>query len=616
MQKNSIAAVLIIFGMVGSSLSASLGDVGKLFQNGEEAFRSNDFARAASHFAEAVKLAPMDTRSRFRYGQSLFSLNRYQESMGQFQTVLEVSPNNIIARVYLSENLLKLGQTDAAKAHLEWILKVQPGHVRAAELLHEIQGQGKEAVPEGFKPLPIKEVNLSSAEVEKIEADSRKKAGNNKKAREKKSGRSLPPEAAGADNWDVSKFIAANPDSFMVNLEYGRYAIEKNELKIAQERLAKAEKLAKQQQDTRRFLEVQILTSLVYVYSKDYLAFGKHLMKLKPLLSEKSYQSFLDIYNQARELKTDIELTRLAAGVAMGARHYAVAAGMLKDALAKNPSEPLLASLLAEAQMQNMDYKGAEITLSDIARNDQKNAEAWFNLARFYLTAFYRPDMAKKCAEYSRMLKPDDPRISVLFALLDYAEGKIETGIARLRQLLPQVEDQGFRIICQRIIDDGQYADSTSGRQRIDFVEVMALPGAEHAPKSSFRLIATDYLKRGSFFSAMRYFMMAQDLSEVGRTYLGLSSALYIGGDEKAAAIAAGYGLKALKDELARDPESSRANLYLALYHFERDEMLQASRAVQHGLNGNPERGTRQRLTALLNTINKPADSGKNISSD
>jgi tetratricopeptide (TPR) repeat protein len=586
LQKNSIAAFCILLLHLVLPAFADLGEMKTIFQNGEKAFRNNNFEMAASHFARAIKLAPQDIRTRFRYGQSLFSLHRFNESYSQFQTVLENSPNNIIARVYLSENLIKLGRTEEAAAHLQWILKVQPGHARASELLGEIKNPGKESIPDGFQPLPVKDVELT-ADDPKIDLD--------ETAKQVKPG-----------TRDVSSFISENSNSFLVNLEYGRYAIEKGDLVTARERLKMSERLAKEQQDTRRFLEVQILTSLVYVYSKDFLAFGKHLMKLKPLLSEKSYQSFLDIYNQARELKTDSEITRLSSGVAMGAGHYAVAAELLKKALEQSPGDDLLLNLLAEAQMQNLDYSGAEITLSEIARQDQKNAESYFNLGRFYLTASYRPDMARKCSEYGRSLKPQDPRFSVLLALLDYSEGKIDTGVARLQQLLPQLDDPAFKSVCQRIINDGRYADSNNGSSRIDFAEIMALPGANHAPKSSFRLIATDYLKRGSFFSAMRYFMMAQDLAEVGRTYLGLSSALHLSKEERPAAIAAGYGLKALNEELVRNPQSARANLYLALYHFERDELMQAGQAVKRGLSSDADRNTRQRLTALLETIAQP----------
>jgi cytochrome c-type biogenesis protein CcmH/NrfG len=616
LHRKTVAAVFIFICALNQICWGALTNINQLFSEGEKAFQVKDFKAAAQNFSKAVKLAPENLRTRFRYGQALFSLNQYSESYNQFQAILQNSPNNIVARVYLCENLIKLSRGAEAEAHLQWILKVQPGHDRAKELLSQLQNSGKEEIPSGFSPLPVKDVQVSieeeAEEIQTIESapETRTAKFSNQNFEPEKKEEVLPPTAVDSNTWDVAQFIKSNEDSFLINLEYGRYSLERGDLQSARTSLARAERLAKSNQDTRKFLEVQILTSLALIYEKDFRAFGKHLMKLKPLLSKQSYKSFLNIYNQARELESEVEKVRLTAGIAMGAGHYAVASDLLKAALAQNPGDILLANLLAEAQMQNLDYRGAETTLSDIARQNQKNAESYFNLSRFYLTASYKPEMARKCAEYAKSLKPQDPRISVMLALLDYAEGRIDTGITRLKQLLPQLEDPGFKSICTRIIEDGKYADSTSGSKRIDFAEVMALPGAMHAPKSSYRLIAVDYLKNGSFFSAMRFFLMAQDLAEVGRTYLGLSSALHISGEEKSASIAAGFGLKALQDELSRNPYSSRANLYLALYHFERKEFTDAARAVKAGLNGDVDRGTGKRLTALLNSLNKTSEMG------
>ncbi len=469
----------------------------------------------------------------------------------------------------------------------------------------------KEEIPDGFTPLPVKDVAIGLAEAQKEKPVVRQKAqkmtrkirqpGRGQKRLEEQT-KDVPPAAQESNTWDVAKFVMANQGSFMVNLEYGRYCIEKGDLELAGEKLAVAEKLAIEKQNTRRFLEVQILNSLVYIYSLDFSGFGRHLVKLKPLLGKESYHSFLDIYNQARELNNETDMARLSAGVAMGAGHYAVAARLLKKAVVANPDNLLLLNLLAEAQMQNLEYRNAEATLQKIAQADQKNGESYFNLARFYLTASYKPDMARKCAMYARSLRPEDTRIGVMLALLDYAEGNIDAGLSRMHELLPRVEDQAFKAICQRIINDGKYADEAK-ETKFDFIEILALPGAAHAAKSSYGLLATEYLQKGSYFSALRYFLMAQDIAEVGRTYLGLSSALNIAGEKQTSAVAAGYGLRALNEHLNREPDAARANLYLALYHFERDEFALADRAVKTGLHGNADRGTRQRLTALLNSL-------------
>jgi cytochrome c-type biogenesis protein CcmH/NrfG len=615
LHKKIFAAVFIYILVVSSLCSASIGKVKNIFTQGEKAYQQHNYKLAAQKFAQAVKLDPDDMRTRFRYGQVLFSVNKYSDSLEQFQKILLKSPNNINARIFLCENMLKLKKEQEAKAHLEWILKVQPGHKQAKNLLQQLDNNNlsangefeKEEIPTGFKPLPIKDVDNEQISRKQSQQRSTQELNLSQEKKEpvKQAKKILPPEAYNSETWQIVDFLQQSSESFLVNLEYARYAIEKDSLKIALEKLKKAEKLARNSQNTRKFLEVQILTGMVHIYKKDFSAFGRQLMKLKTMLSDESYQSFLNIYNQATSNKIEAEKNRLAAGIAMGAGHYAVAARLLQQAVNYRPDDILLLNLLAEAQMQNLDYNRAENTLQKIANLNPKNSEAYFNLARFYLTAVYKPEMARKCAEYAKSLQAGDPRLSVILALLDYAEGKIDTGVARLEQLLPKLEDKGFKAVCSRIISDGRYADSKRRTQQVDFAQIMALPGAAHASIDSYGLVAADFLKRGSFFTAMKYFLKARDLAEIGRTYLGLSSALYTGGEKDAAAVAAGFGLKALNDELAKEPTHPRANLYLALYYFERQEFSLADNAIKKGLTGMGDKRTRKRLTSLLDTLNK-----------
>ncbi|MDD3145967.1 MAG: hypothetical protein PHD82_01585, partial [Candidatus Riflebacteria bacterium] len=145
----------------------------------------------------------------------------------------------------------------------------------------------------------------------------------------------------------------------------------------------------------------------------------------------------------------------------------------------------------------------------------------------------------------------------------------------------------------------------TAGNESIDFRHVLALPGAPHADKSSLRMLGEDCLKQGSFFTAMNYFKAADDTAEIGRTWLGIASALHSAGENSLAARAAGYGMLALKHELSVNPKNSRANLYLALYHYERDDRVAARQSIERGLaSENGEAGTRRRLTAILNAMN------------
>lgn len=632
--KGAVFSSLLLFGSCLPGYAAV--DYNSHFSAGEKAFAANNFTVAVENFAQALKYVPEDLRSRFRYGQALYSLNRFSESHSQFQAVLQNSPSNIIARVYLAENLLRLNRASEARAHVEWILKVQPDHLRAQQILDSLNGktagmaisqtpvvsQAPEKVPQGQKPLAVKPTKnsakakmvapvKSAAPVKKTglvtqEFVSRPFIAGQQAAPAKVVNPKavLPAAYANVASFDLPAFIAAARDSFLINLEYARFNIEKGDLPAAAANLAAAEQLSQKSSDPRRFLEVQILNSMVLVYNRDFNGFGQHLMKLKPVLSAESYQSFLDIYNQGAALKDPIEQARLAAGIAMGAGHNAVAATLLQEAFQKYPNDPLIASLLADAQMQNLDYKNAEITLAHLARTDSKNSEAWFNMARFYLTADYKPEQVRKYATYAAKLRPEDSRNSILLALLDYSEGKIGVGMDRMKKLLPSVTDPALKGVCEKILADGETAGSGSGASKINFANVLALPGAPHAPISAYRLLGEDFLRQGSFFTAMQYFNVAQDTAEIGRTYLGIASALNSVGETALAGTAVAFGMKALNQELARNPGNSRANLYLALYYYERGDKVAARKAIDHGLAYECERTTRTRLTAIFNAIN------------
>ena len=590
-----------------------------LFANGEKAFAASNFSAAAENFAAALKYAPADLRTRFRYGQALYSLKRFAESHSQFQAVLQNSPNNIIARVYLAENLVKLNRHDDARSHLEWILKVQPGHARAREILDSINGLAPvqpaqsmpEKMPEESAPLPVKSAATTEAGQEiklnpYVAPSGEKTVRRPKKVATKPVEPSLEasenmPTAIKVADFSFDKFLADTQNSFAISLELVRFNLETGDLNAAATSLERASQLARNTSDSRRYLELQILTSMFYIYRRDFNSFGKNLVKLKSALGDKSYQSFLNIYNEGAALTDTVDQARLAAGIAMGSGHHAIAARLLLEVFVKHPEDLLTSHLLADAQLQSFDYKNAENTMVHIARNNTDNAEAHFNLARFYLTVFYQPELARRYAAHAATLKPGDARIEILLGLADYAEGKIDAGIARIRKLLPVVEDEAMKQICQQIINDGRQADS-AGRP-VDFVSVLALPGSPHAPPQSFRSVGEDALRRGAYLTAMKYFAAAHDYAEIGRTYLGLASVLASSGETESAALAAGYGLASLDAELQQNPANGRASLYIALYHFERNDMTAARQVLNRGLSGDCDPITRKRLTTLLSSI-------------
>ncbi|HNW12625.1 MAG TPA: tetratricopeptide repeat protein, partial [Candidatus Rifleibacterium sp.] len=442
--------------MLGSCMPGqAAADFNSHFSAGETAFAARNFTAAAENFAQALKYVPEDLRSRFRYGQALFSLNKYSESHSQFQAVLQNSPSNIIARVYLAENLVRLNRPVEARTHLEWILRVQPGHERAQQLLQEIgaapvnnasviavpqnkqiavapvkaknQKQAIQTVraaqtsPQNLQSLPVAPKNQAAAAkavvpVEKAAAPAGVAApqvqqfapqafvdGRMVNVQKPAAVARQAPLPAKKDvaAFDLESYLVLAKDSLLVNLEQARYQLESDDTRAAAVSLMKAEELARAAKDSRRFLEVQILNSLVLVYNRDFPGFGQHLMQLKSVLSPESYKSFLDIYNQGAALKDPVDQARLVAGIAMGAGHHAVATRLLREAFTKFPNDALIGSMLADAQMQNLDYKGAEATLSQLARSDANNGEVWFNLARFYLTADYRPEQVRTYANHA-----------------------------------------------------------------------------------------------------------------------------------------------------------------------------------------------------------------------
>lgn len=612
------------------------------YSAGEKAFAVSDYVVAAENFAQALKYKPDDLRSHLKYAQSLFSLNRYDESSLHLQTVLQNSPNNIIARIYLAENYLQLNKEDLAKEQLEWVLRVQPEHSKAKELYNRLaKGSNsdsyvetlysetesrsdlgdKEPIPDNVKEsdsektleLKYSSESMNTSQVPVSDSSILKKSDNSmtftpyvagsKKESEKKVEVKPVMPAAKEDitNTDMASFFKIAKDSYVVNLEKARYEIEKGDLVAAVKTIEIADKLARNNKNNRNILEAQIFKSLIYIYSCEFQKFGKHLMTLKPALSTESYQSFLDIYSRADSLKDEDDLRRLSAGVAAGAGHHAVVVSLLKPVFEKNTNDALLYSMLSEAQFNSFDYEGAGETLKKFVESNPESSEANFNMARFYLTADYKPELARVYANKASELNPEDARCAVIIALTDYSEGKIEEGIKRVKELMPTLKDSSMKAICQRLISDGEKASKDSSK---NFMAMLALPGTKYSNPNVFRFVGEDELKMGSYFSAMDKFSKAGEGVEIGRVYLGLASALTSANEMEMASIAAGYGLKSIKDDMAKGKNLARASLYRALYFCERKEKEEAVASIDLGLNCKDlDVSTYNKLVTLYNSL-------------
>ncbi len=579
------------------------------YQAGEKSFAAGNYEAAINFFQTALGLEPEQVKPRFRLGQSFLAVGRNQESVESFQNLLERYPNNISARIAMAKGLIAQGKADAAKPQIEWILRVQPEHQEARGLLEvckspEPSMDGFEPLPQGFKPIPVKsEKTKESATPERKrngKTQAEKTSSGNRP--EVDPGSPVPPPAAEVDGWRVPDFLALASDSYGVFLEYAKYCMEKDDLGKAADFFDKAERKAAQQKNTRKFLEVQIHRGLLNMYRKDIRAFGEQLMRLKPMLSKNTYASFLEIYNRAQNATTTIAINKLTGGVAMGAEHYPVAARLLSEVLAENPDDLLALRLLAEAQMESRSYDEAEKSLQTLVRKTPKDAEGYINLARFYLTAKFQPGMARQYAEYAANLSPKDERLPVILSLLDYAQGKTKEGVERLSKIRSGVNDPGLQMLCDKIVSEGEGAGSGMKDPKV-LAQILALPGTPQASPDSIRKLGESLLKRGSFFSAMKCYLEDRDLAEIGRVYLALASYLFAQGDSNGSALAAGFGLNSVREALRRNPRDAAANLYLALYFFERSDRRSAARYIKAGLQGSPSPDTRRHLTVLMSQV-------------
>ena len=411
-------------------------------------------------------------------------------------------------------------------------------------------------------------------------------------------GVAVPPFATAIQGWRVSDFIGTSSGSYLVALEYAKYCLERDDLEKAAQHLERAEGMALEKHDTRRFLEVQIFQGFRALYSLDLKSYGQILMKIKPLLSKETYASFLGIYNRAGGTASSLEVAKLAGGVAMGAEHFASARRLLSSVVRAQPGDTLAWRLLGQAQMELRDYNGAEASFRQLVQLMPDDPEAYLNLARFYLTAKFTPDLARQHVQMAANLRPDDGRLAVLFSLLDLMDGKAKEAVARLKRLQKApADDQGLTAMVQRILQDPELTKGGDVRARLS--AMLLLPGAVGASPEVLQQLGEDFLLRGSYFQALKVFIEGHDLPEIGRAYLSMASNQFAAGEEKAAAVSAGFGMNALQEELKHCPTSAKAHLYLALYYSQRHDRVSSQRHVQAGLSCPAEIKTRRQLQAL-----------------
>lgn len=629
LNKNILTIIILALFFFSLPQMSTAAEEGNLRNKAEEAYYDGNYEDAAIYYQKLLRMAPANLRARMRYGKILYKLGKHIESLEQFTLLRSNSNENITTHEYLARNYLKTDNHDKARKSLRIILRNFPEHEYARKLLIDldvsadtpakdiIAAPGRQKEPsttiekEKIEKEGVKEEKVEKEKVEKVFV--KEKVVNNNKvspdilmAPAKKytiTKKDWPIESQNhLMGWDIADFLELTRSSFLVNYKYARFALEAGDITRATISLRRAIENARSQRNTTDFIEAQKLKCLIHVYNLDFNAFGKHLFRLQPAINRNTYQSFLNIYNNGESLKCELQKARLAAGVAMGAGHYKIASNLFSKVHFANPGDTLIANLLAESQVQSMNYRDAQKTLKTLAKA-QNSSTAWIKLAKFHLTATYDPSKVKQYLKKASEIDSNDPGISLIQALKDYSTGNIDKGIKGIKNVLPKLESKEHRKLCEIIISKGFFSHKASEEYQKEFIELLALPGARHASKCSYRKLGNEFLSSGSVFSAMRYYLIAKEPAESGRAYLALSSALKDSNEHEAARISESFGLNALSEELSLNPYSSRANLYLTIYFRESGNIEKARQIAIRGLKDTQVTREKLQLEVLLKSM-------------
>jgi tetratricopeptide (TPR) repeat protein len=99
------------------------------------------FAAAATNYANALELDPLDVTLRVAAGENLALLGRHAEAGGQFRDALRLAPGLVAARLDLGQALMDQGSNSAALAQFEMVLRQSPTNATALERVQFLRGQ-------------------------------------------------------------------------------------------------------------------------------------------------------------------------------------------------------------------------------------------------------------------------------------------------------------------------------------------------------------------------------------------------------------------------------------------------------------------------------------------
>jgi curved DNA-binding protein CbpA len=120
--------------------TADARDAEQKFQQGLDALRRNDAARARTLFGEAAQLAPKQARYRAHFGRALASDRATRrQAEAELQAAVSLDASNASYRIMLAELYRDVNLRRKAEAELERALALDPHNAQALRLLEELR---------------------------------------------------------------------------------------------------------------------------------------------------------------------------------------------------------------------------------------------------------------------------------------------------------------------------------------------------------------------------------------------------------------------------------------------------------------------------------------------
>ncbi len=134
----------------------SLRSCRELSQQGIAAADSDDWQKAESLLAQAVRACPVDPQARLHYAEALCHRGALAEAAAQLNEAVRLAPPEASLRIRAAELQFALGNVDAARTHVDEAIDLEPQTASAWALRGKIRagrGEWREALADYHRAL-------------------------------------------------------------------------------------------------------------------------------------------------------------------------------------------------------------------------------------------------------------------------------------------------------------------------------------------------------------------------------------------------------------------------------------------------------------------------------